>query len=224
MVLEDELAAQRARSHARWSPQERSVREDAVAAVARSGLVDGALGVGQRIPPITLPDATGRVVQVETLLRQGPVVISFYRGGWCPYCSLELYALQRRLPEIRELSAGLVAISPELPDRSLSAIAKHGLEFPVLSDGGNFVARAFGLAHPIDPRVVAYQIRNGNDVAAFNGEPAAEVPLPATYVVDTEGIIRFAFVDADYTRRAEPADVIAAIRNLGTAGNASAAR
>jgi peroxiredoxin len=107
-----------------------------------------------------------------------------------------------------------VAISPELPDRSLSTVEKNRLGFPVLSDVGNHVARAFRLVHRIAPNVVAYQLGNGNDVAAFNGAEIAEVPLPATYVVDRAGHVFYAFIGADYTRRGDPDDVVAAVREI----------
>jgi peroxiredoxin len=132
----------------------------------------------------------------------------------CPYCNLELRAMQEKLPELQDLGATLVAISPELPDRSLSTVEKNELSFPVLSDAGNRVAREFKLVHRIASEVVAYQLGNGNDVAAFNGADVAEVPLPATYVVNQAGVVEYAFVSADYTRRSDPDEVIAAVRKL----------
>jgi len=214
MSLEEELAAQRRQAWQARSPEERKVRAGAIADVDAAGVPAAALAVGDSIPRFTLPDALGRQVAIADLIESGPVVISFYRGGWCPYCNLELRALQGRLPELRNLGATLVAISPELPDRSLSTVDKNELTFPVLSDVGNRVAREFRLVHPIAPEVVAYQLGNGNDVAAFNGAEVAEVPLPATYVVDRTGRVEYAFVSADYTRRAELDDVLTAVRRL----------
>jgi peroxiredoxin len=220
MDLEDELAAQRQRSYDTWSPEERDVRDGAIVAVTEAQVAERALRVGETIPRIELPDATGRTIDVQDLLAGGPVVVSFYRGSWCPYCNLELRALQLRLAEIQRLGASLVAISPELPDRSLSVAEKNELAFPVLSDKGNAVARQFRLTHQIASAVVTYQLGNGNDVAAFNGSDVPEVPLPATYVIDAEGVVRFAFVSADYTRRADPDDVVAAVRALVDADRA----
>ena len=138
-------------------------------------------------------------------------MISFYRGGWCPYCNLELRALSQRLSEFKKLGAHIVAISPELPERAAIA-GSDSLGFPVLFDQDNRVAREFRIVHLIDPDVVAYQAKNGNDVAKYNGQGTAEVPLPATYIVDSRGIICFDFVDADYTRRAEPDVLLEALR------------
>jgi peroxiredoxin len=216
MSLEEELAAQRHRAWEARSPEERKARARAVEEVDEAGIPAGALAVGDSVPPFSLPDALGRQVSVSDLLDAGPVVISFYRGGWCPYCNLELRAMQEKLPELQELGATLVAISPELPDRSLSTVERNELSFPVLSDVGNRVAREFKLVHRIAPAVVAYQLGNGNDVAAFNGADVAEVPLPATYVVNQAGVVEYAFVSADYTRRSDPDEVAAAVRKLSS--------
>jgi len=121
---------------------------------------------------------------------------------------------QQQLVRIRALGATLVAISPELPDRTLTTAEVNQLGYPVLSDVDNAVARRYRLTHTIDPAVVGYQLGNGNDVAAFNGSARAEVPLPATYIIGTDGVVQFAFVRADYTHRAEPEDVLAVLRDL----------
>jgi peroxiredoxin len=212
MSLEEELAAQRARAFQKRSPEERVVRAGAIADTARSGLAEGALSVGDRLPRVVLPDLSGVLVDVNHLLESGPVAIAFYRGSWCPYCNLELRALQQKVGAIKGLGGSLVAISPELPPRTESMAAASTLTFPLLLDRDNRVARSFRLVHEIDPRVVRYQLGNGNDVAAFNGAKVAEVPLPATYVVDRSGVIRYAFVEADYTRRAEPDAILEALR------------
>ena len=107
-----------------------------------------------------------------------------------------------------------MAVSPERTEHARHSRNDNGLQFPLLWDVGNTVARQFGITHKIDPQVVAYQLGNGNDVAGINGFPVAEVPLPATYVIDTTGIVRYAFVAADYTRRAEPDAAIAALHEI----------
>jgi peroxiredoxin len=179
--------------------------------VEESGLARTALTVGDRAPAFSLPNAVGETVSLAALLARGAAVISFYRGGWCPYCNLELRALQARLEDVHDAGGELVAISPERPDSSLDTAEKNSLEFPVLSDVGNVVARQFGLVHAIKPEWVRYQLSVGVDVATRNGSAVAEVPLPATYVVRQDGLITFALVDADYTKRAEPEDVLRAL-------------
>src|SRR5580704_16444348 len=216
MSLEDELEAQRQRAYAQRSPAERKVRAAAVTAVANARTAERALREGEPIPRFQLPSIEGGLADAGLLLERGPLVISFYRGGWCPYCNIELRSLQRRLSDIEALGASLVAISPEMPDRTLMTVQSDALTFPVLFDKGNEVARQFRLTHQIDPQVVRYQLGNGNDVAAYNGMDTAEVPLPATYVVGTDGVVRYSFVDADYTRRADPEILIGVLRDLPT--------
>jgi peroxiredoxin len=218
MSMEDELEGQRQRAYAQRSPQERKVRADAVIEVADAKIAERAVSVGEPVPEFHLPSITGTVVDSSELLGRGPLVISFYRGGWCPYSNIELRALQGKLPEIEALGASLVAISPELPDRAAMTADSNALTFPVLYDQGNEVARRFRLTHQIAPEVVRYQLGNGNDVAAYNGVDTAEVPLPATYVVDTGGIIQYVFVVADYTRRADPDTVIRMLRDRAAEG------
>jgi len=218
-VLETALAAQRLYAYTNRSAKERTVRANAVDVVARDGLAENAVAVGDRAPVFVLQDGMGAEVDVRVLLEAGPVVLCFYRGAWCPYCNLELRAYQQQLGRIRALGATLVAISPELPDRTLTTAEVNQLGYPVLSDVDNAVARQYRLTHTIDSEVVRYQLGNGNDVAAFNGSGRATVPLPATYIIDTDGVVQFAFVRADYTQRAEPEDVLAVLRDLAVAAH-----
>ena len=184
--------------------------------VRAAGTLDAALKVGQLAPDFTLPDAFGNPVSVSALLARGPVVISFYRGEWCPFCNIELRALQQALPAMEQLGATLIAISPERPDYGIVAAEKNKLTFPVLSDFGNKVARQFGVVFQIGQELKEFS-RNvfKNDIALRNGEDSYELPVPATYVIDTSGLIRFAHVDVDYmTGRAEPAEVISALKAI----------
>jgi peroxiredoxin len=218
-VLETALAAQRLYAYTNRSAKERAVRAKAIDVVARDRLAENAIGVGDQAPMFALRDGTGAELNVQVLLETGPVLLCFYRGGWCPYCNLELRAYQQQLGRIRALGATLVAISPELPDRTLTTAEANQLGYPVLSDVDNAVARQYRLTHTIDPEVVRYQLGNRNDVAAFNGSGRPEVPLPATYIIDTDGVVQFAFVRADYTQRAEPEDVLAVLRDLAAAAH-----
>lgn len=173
-----------------------------------------ALKVGQKMPSFSLSSATGRVVYSENLLKEGPVVISFYRGGWCPYCNLELKALQNILPEIEKHGGSLLAISPELPDNSLSTQEKNELEFPVLSDTDNLVARSFGLEIDVPDLIVKLSKDLWElDLTKLNGTEKHILPVPATYVVGSDGLVKYAFVDADYTKRAEPSEILKALEN-----------
>ena len=185
-----------------------------------SGAAERVLGEGPQVPDFTLPDALGNAVTLSHLLMQGPVVICFYRGAWCPYCNLELRAYQRVLPQLQELGATLVAISPQTPDHSLSLVEKQKLTFTVLSDVGNQVARQFGLVFTIDEAVRTAHKRIGANLPAFNGDDSWELPMAGTFLVDQSGTIRLAFVDPDFSRRLDPSVVIAQLKELkGQFGN-----
>jgi len=143
------------------------------------------------------------------------MVLSFYRGSWCPFCNLELNALQTMLPEIKACGARLVAISPELPDNSLSHAEKLGLEFDVLTDLGNRVAREYGLIMTIHETLRPLYLQWGLDVPAANGDESYELPVPATYVIDKNGTIRAAYIEKDYTKRMEPLAIMESLKQLG---------
>jgi peroxiredoxin len=181
--------------------------------------VDQALKVGQPAPEFTLPDAFGQEVSLKALLAKGPVVISFYRGEWCPFCNIEFRALQEALPQMEAFDATLVAISPEKPDHGIVVAEKNKLTFPVLSDFGNKVARQFGVVFQIGEDVKTLSKNTfKNDIALRNGENSYELPVPATYVVDKAGAIRFVHVDVDYmTGRAEPEAIVTALKALSRA-------
>lgn len=151
-----------------------------------------------------MPNVRGENVFLYHFLNNGPVVLSFYRGGWWPFCNLELRALQRTLLEIKELGGQLIAVSPHLPDNSLSTAEKLAIEFEVLSDVGNQVAREFGFVFSL-PEILRPVYKNfGIALEAANGDSSFELPVPATYVMNQEGVIQLDFVDVDYTKRAEP--------------------
>jgi len=163
-----------------------------------------AINVGEPFPDFSLSDATGKQVSMKELLAKGPVLISFYRGGWCPYCNLALKALQDSLSAIKARGVTLVAISPELPDQSLTMQEKNELQFQVLSDVGSNLARNLGILFQQPNTVRPILEANGVDLQARNGDDSYTVPFPASYLVDSNGVIRNAFLNPDYTRRLEP--------------------
>ena len=212
--LADQLRSQNQLSRSRIPQEALVVMDAATAAVAASGIVEASLQVGETVPPFVLPDPTGNSVAILDLLAGGPVVLAFYRGGWCPYCSTQLRALQAVLPELRHAEATLLAISPQTPDNSLSTAEKLELACPVLSDAGNRVARSFGLVFSVPESLRGVYQGFGIDLPAANGDESFELPVPATYVIRRDGMVVWRFVDPDYTRRAEPGDVLAALRGL----------
>ena len=215
MSLHDELAAYKSESRAKASPATVATMQGGVAEVRATGIEATALGVGATAPDFTLPNVDGSSVRLYDLLGRGAVVVVvFYRGAWCPYCNLQLRAYQQLLPELRAYGASLVAISPQLPDGSLSTQQKGSLEFPVLSDVGLDVAKAFGVAYDVPPAVQTMSLGFGNDLAVKNGTGGWMLPIPATYVIARDGRIALAHVDADYTVRLEPDAVLAALAQL----------
>ena len=189
--------------------------ERAAAALQASGIEDRVLREGDTAPDFELPDAVGRVVRLTDLRARGPVIISFYRGQWCPFCNLELRGLQRALEEVESAGATLVAISPNTPDVTMSTVEKLELEFPVLSDHDNLVAKQFNLVYEMTPENVEMYRDHGRDIGTLNGTGKWELPIPATYVIDRSGTIHYAFVDLNHRRRAEPSEVAAIAADLG---------
>lgn len=185
--------------------------------IAQLGIENQSLSVGDTLPPVTLPNAVGETITVQELLKQGPIVIAFYRGGWCPYCNMELRALQQSLAEIKAQGAQLVAIAPETPDNSLSTKEKHDLTFEVLSDAGNVVAKKFGLVFALPEYLRPVYKKLGIDLPAYNGDKTFELPVPATYVVNTNGKIAHAFVNIDYTKREDPENIVSVLKQLRVA-------
>ena len=179
-----------------------------------SGFAERTLTEGDEIPQIILPNADGKTINVNSMFKDGPVVISFYRGAWCPYCNLELNALQKALPEIKSLDAQLIAISPNASDNSISSIEKHGLEFEVLTDAGNKIAKEFRLVFNLAEELRPIYKQFNFDIPKFNGDESWELPIPATYIVNTDGKIVHAFVNADYTQRIEPTEIISKLKEL----------
>jgi peroxiredoxin len=173
-----------------------------------------ALAAGDRAPDFELQNATGGTVRLSELLTRGPVVLTFYRGAWCPFCNTQLRGLQEALPEIEALGASLVAVSPQLPDGSLELIDEHTLTFEVLSDVKSSVASEYGIVLALTSADVALFLEVGNDLAQANGDDAWVLPAPATFVIAGDGTIRHARVDADFTTRGEPAEIVGALRAL----------
>jgi peroxiredoxin len=191
---------------------ERLARSQAFSAKLIAAHIErNALGVGASAPDFSLPDTHGKQVQLYDLLERGPVVLAFYRGAWCPYCNLQLRTYQKALPQITAHGATLVAVSPQLPDGSLTMTEQNDLTFPVLSDVGNRVARQYGLVFAVDDETRAKYLAMQIDLERSNGDARWELPMPGTFVIDRSGVIRLAFVTPDYTQRVEPAEIVAAL-------------
>lgn len=214
MSLHDELTAFLRTRYPELPAAARAVMERAGRDLAASGQAERALQPGDTAPCFSLPTATGGTVALDSLLSEGPVVLTFYRGAWCPYCNLALRALQQHHAEITARGARLVAISPQIPDESLTLTEKHALAFDVLSDLGSDTAKQYGLSFDLPDDLAAVYDSFGFDLQRVNGGHPRTLPLPATYVIDRDATIRWAFLDTDYTARAEPSDILAALDAL----------
>ena len=213
-TLNAELHAVYAARHERIPAEMLEIMDRAARELSGSGQATRALTAGDRAPRFRLPSAAGETVALDGLLAHGPVVLTFYRGAWCPYCNIALRALQRHHGDITARGARLVAVSPQVPDESLTLAEKHSLAFDVLSDIGADTARQYGLAFDLPDDLAAVYERLGFDLQRVNGGHPRTLPLPATSVIDRAGTIRWAFVNTDYTTRAEPADILAALDAL----------
>ncbi len=191
------------------------VMHRATAELKASGAAERAVKVGDKAPSFTLNDPEGKPVSSADLLAKGPLVVSFYRGVWCPYCNMELQALQEALPKFQELGANLVAISPQTPVNSRKSVRQNELSFPILSDTQNDVAAVFGLRFALPDYLVELYKNLKNDLPNFNGDPSWTLPMPARYVIGQDGTVLYAEVNPDYTRRPEPDDMLPALRNAG---------
>jgi peroxiredoxin len=217
MGLEQQLAAFKA-EFARTAPAGRpALYEAKIEELRASFAFEAAVGTGDQAPDFLLPDVQGDTVSLSTVLRRGPAVVTFYRGGWCPYCNIQLRAYQAVLPEITALGGRLVAISPQLPDRSLSTAEANELTFDVLSDVGNRVARSFGLVYAL-PEELREALRSNNKaLPGINGDESWELPVPATYVIAPDRRVALGYIEVDYRTRLEPNAILASLKSLRSA-------
>ena len=215
MSLQDKLDALRTKFETEMAPP------DVVAALHRgtaeliaSGQAERALKAGDHAPAFALPDADGKIVSSRDLLAHGPLVLTFYRGVWCPFCNLDLQALEAARPDIEARGASLIAISQQTAANSRKSQRSNNLGFPIVGDKGGELAGQFGLRWHLSPDLQAVHKQLGADLTAFNGEASWTLPMPARYVIAPDGIIAYAEVNADYTRRPEPADVFPILDRL----------
>jgi peroxiredoxin len=207
--LTRELAALRAHYAVQMPPDIAAAMTRADASLAATGIVERALKAGQLAPEFELPDHRGAPVRLSRALRDGPVILTFYRGGWCPYCNLELRAYQARTAELKNAGIRLIAVSPQTPDATAATVTDNALGFDVLSDVGSKVGQSYGVAFDLADELRPLYARLGHALPDRNGADWV-LPIPATYVIAPSGEIVLAFVDTDYRHRLEPGDAIAA--------------
>ncbi|WP_339839322.1 peroxiredoxin-like family protein [uncultured Maribacter sp.] len=207
------LDAKRQEGASKFTEEKKRIYADGITSVANSGILEHALNVGDKAPNFTLKNALNEPVSLLSELEKGPVVLTWYRGGWCPYCNITLHYLQEKLPEFKNAGATLLALTPELPDNSLSTSEKNNLEFTVLSDVGNTIGKEYGVVFTLTDDVASIY-EAGFGLHEKNGDESNELPLAATYVINTDAVITYAFLDADYRERAEASEILNALNKL----------
>jgi peroxiredoxin len=185
----------------------------ATAELQASGQAERAMKAGDKTPAFQLEDAEGNVVSSSDLLETGPLIVSFYRGVWCPYCNIELQALQSASPKYKEFGASIVAISPQTRPNSRRAARENGVLYPILSDTKGEVGAAFGLKFKLPGYLVELYKKAKIDLPSFNDDPEWTLPMPARYVLGQNGTILYAEVNADYTCRPEPEELLPVLGN-----------
>ncbi|MCM2369690.1 peroxiredoxin-like family protein [Aporhodopirellula aestuarii] len=208
--LAKQLEATAAGAAARYPAEVLKTFKDAMATVKASGIEENAKQVGDQAIDATLSGWDGETVQLSALWKKGPVVLMWYRGGWCPYCNLQLRAMEKELTSIEGAGAQLVVLTPELPEKAKQTAEANDLSMVALHDRDNELAQKYGLVFKL-PETIVPTYRDKIKIGSYNGNDNLELPLSATYVIDRTGTITYAFLDANYTKRAEPADVVAAV-------------
>ena len=201
--LKSKLEEKKAKFELKADDNKKRAYKEGIASVEQSDVISKAKQVGEKAPNFTLNNALGKPVELKDYFKKGKVVLTWYRGGWCPYCNLTLHQLQQELPNFKANGASLIALTPELPDKSISTAEKNDLEFEVLSDIGNKIANEYGIVFKLTDEV-AGMYNKSFDMNSYNGDKSNELPLAATYIINENGEIIYSFLDADYRNRAEP--------------------
>jgi peroxiredoxin len=219
-----EVYAERKALIAKYVPADiQTVHARAVAELQQSGIAERALQPGSEAPEFELPDQNGRLVRSSDILAQGPLVVSFIRGRWCPFCVGQMEAINAVTPQIQNLGASMVAISPQTVHQNYLMADQHRLQFPLLSDAGNKVAKRFGLAYRVPDYQQEVYERAFVNLPFVNGDPSWELPIPATYIIgrcksasegDRATQVLYASANPDYTDRPEPADILRFLAQL----------
>lgn len=179
-----------------------------------SEMPDPGIKAGEKAPDFTLANAFGKTITLNDELKKGPVVLVFYRGAWCPFCNMHLHALQTSLPQIKQLGARLITVTPQTPDKSAEQIKKDGYPFEVLSDLDSQVMKNYQLYFELPDDLLAVYKKHGLDIEAYNGKGRAVLPVAGTFVINQQGIVVAKHADTDYKKRMEPADIIKVLKKI----------
>jgi peroxiredoxin len=208
-ALRDEIDAYNAAKKERVPAEILATMAESTEELKRSGIEGRAVKTGDTMPDFELPNQHGERRRLSDYLAESAVVLNIYRGGWCPYCNMEMKALQDVLPEIESRGARLVGMAPETSDKAMSTADRNGVAIDILSDTGNQAAEQMGLVFELPEALRPIYEKLGIDLPAYNGDDSFKLPVPATYIIGQDGVIRHHFVNADYTARLEPSEIVA---------------
>ena len=213
-ALKETIAAYDAATQEKVPAEILATMDQATQELKRSGIEDRALRTSDTVPDFELPNQHGERRRLSDYLAKSPVVLNIYRGGWCPYCSMEMKALHDVLPDIQSRGARLVGMAPETPEKAMSTAERHDIAIDILSDQGNQVAEQMGLVFELPEALRPIYEQFGTDLEAYNGDNSFKLPVPATYIIGQDGVIAYDFVNADYTQRLEPSEIVAKLDTL----------
>ena len=214
-TFQERLANRKKKIEGNLAPQYLKIMHAATRNLENSGIQNKVLKVGDHFPIFSLANKDNELFQLESFLDKGPLVISFYRGFWCPYCNLDLANLNHYIDDIKKLGAQLIAISPEKPEYSKKIIAMQKLNFDILWDQGNTIAEKVGLKFklPEDLKTL-YRDNFHTNLKLYHGDDEWSLPMPARFVLDTNGEIHYAESSVDYTKRPDPDDLMKVLKNV----------
>lgn len=212
--LKEEISAYKAATKDRVPGEIQATMRQATEELKASGIEKLALKAGDTMPDFELPNQHGELRRLSDYLATSPVVLNIYRGGWCPYCNMEMKALHAVQAEIEARGARLVGMAPETPDKALSTAERNGINIDILSDAGNRVAEKLGLVFELAQALRPIYEKFGIDIPVYNGDQSFKLPVPATYIIGQDRVIAYAFVNADYTERLEPAEIVAKLSDI----------
>lgn len=193
---------------------ERGLYDELVRRLTETATVEGAIKRGDVFPEFALPDTDGRFALLSELLNLGPLVINFYRGQWCPFCSATIEAMSAAAPAISAAGATVIGISPELGHLSFSPGHRRDLNFTMLCDLDNGVALQCGLLFRLTDDIIQDYVADGCDLAQVNGNGSWFVPIPASYIVMPDGVVSWAYVNPDFRYRMDPEEILRALEEL----------
>lgn len=217
-TVNEKLQAKKAEFSKKAPQQKKDDYEEGIRQVHESGVLEHAKNVGDKAPDFTLSNAVGESLNLYDTLKNGPVVLIWYRGEWCPYCNIYLYELHKQADEFMAHNATIIAVSPAKPDESWSTEDKAEVKLQVLSDEGSKVAEDYGVVYTLPPKIAEYY-QEAFDIHGANDDTSNRLPLAASYVIDPNGAITYAYLNADYRERAEISDLLEAVKDISQKGN-----